>query len=93
MNGRIDKHGCLVVDGKMQICPLVRGSDACGDWCPAFREPEKETKEHEVHVDPDPELPAEMGYYRKMRILTGRTTLQLCTMVGTLVFDEFEDER
>ena len=65
-----ERHGVY----KEMICPFARfnetGGWSCGDWCPAFREPEIE------------------------RGTSGRVfNVQLCQQVGTLYFDEVEDQR
>jgi hypothetical protein len=82
MKGRIDGTGRLVIERGdnevLQQCPF---SDhrSCGDWCPAFREPEAEIRySYDIGCPPEP---------------TGRTILRLCSQVGTLTFDEFEDGR
>ena len=77
------------------ICPFARfnetGGWSCGDWCPAFREPVKS-------VDPllsaVQEGMAARGVLRcGVEDVTGGYYLQLCRQVGTLYFDEVEDQR
>jgi hypothetical protein len=49
MKGKIDIHGLLTISRigreQMQYCPIQQNQRdgtpiGCGDWCPAFREPE-----------------------------------------------------
>ena len=66
----IERPGCM----KKQCCvfgaAFPKGDVFCGDWCPAFREPEIE------------------------RGTSGKVfNIQLCQQVGTLYFDEIEDQR
>jgi len=50
MKAKINRVGCLFVEraGEMRIqfCPFASKTegapDVCGDWCPAFREPEQQ---------------------------------------------------
>jgi len=67
MEGKIDEKGYLhikrVVKMKKQGCPNGQGSEACGDWCPLFGEPETES-----------DYDFDTGKYKE----TGRTDLSLC---------------
>ena len=46
MKGKIDEKGNLLIEraGKMKAlgCPFGGGAEFCGDWCPHFREPDKD---------------------------------------------------
>jgi len=56
MKGKIDKCGNLHImrAGKMkrQYCPyyVITDQEPCGDWCPMFVEPDKETKTTRLEI-------------------------------------------
>jgi hypothetical protein len=66
---------------RKMICPLARfnepGGWSCGDWCPAFREPALIGRARNGIEDYFP----------------GSWHIKLCEQVGTLYFDEIEDQR
>jgi len=84
MKAIISKAGYLSIERpekiKSQFCPIASGEMAyvCGDWCPAFREPYNEPGS---------------GHGEGAKTYTGRVGLRLCQQVGTLYFDEIEDQR
>ena len=87
MKGKIVKTGFLdIYRGgvpKDQFCIHRKAEEDvpwCGDWCPQFSEPEKET----VYV-------LNFGTEGNFKE-TGKTLLTIC-QGRTLTFDEFEDER
>ena len=86
MKGRIDSQGRLSIGRpglekeytQIQHCPW-RSKIACGDWCPAFREPERETTRMAEHKIIDGKLVWQMGDRISYEgPYTGRTTLRLC---------------
>ena len=88
MKGKIDKHGNLIIvragEEVYQICRPGHGGFSdylphCRNDCPAFGEPAAERRR--------------VAAISTQEVNTGRTLLKLCAEVGTLTFDEFEDER
>lgn len=110
MRGKITKCGDFYIEraGKMvvQMCPFIldeyRGHTSCGDWCPLFGEPSKESEQGKVTLTAE-ELKllatrikdnASLSVFfqnKGIEIKEGETALKLCHK--TLVFNEFTDER
>jgi len=85
MKGRLTKAGFLEKNRRTQECPFTVDFEGlhryCGTWCPAFREPLEYIK---------PKFDINSG--KVMSLPSGAVSLQLCEMVGNLVFEEFIDE-